>query len=438
MATSYDISDSNEVVDIGGSMQQDSLLDDCEPVDAVHSVKSRFRTQTGTLVRGSDGFYCRYMVDGIGASANGEFKRKKIATWLCPLETDVIDRSRLMKKFMAGENARQKGAERVPPSADDLTVGRFWETKHLPLIKEERSWATHRTYERLWHQYLQPHFAGRALRRYRTVDGNEWLTSLVKGEGRTRNGERRRPLNSSSYGLVRSIASGIFTHAINVGILDVNPFANVRLMVRVKEHEQGEAYTIEEVAAILAALDKLSSSGPALFFALCVQGLRPSEVAGLRLGQDIDIARGVLHIRRSCPSGHAQESAKNLQSKAPIPLSEVVAERLTKWQAECGRTHGYVFERRGNQPVDSGDYARRFIQPVAEKVIGEGRWMGLYACRRFAATETSNLTGNTLAAYTNLRNSKKTTDKHYLTPSSDQGRKGQHLLDAAIKGKMTA
>jgi integrase len=435
MATSYDFSDGNEVVD-GVRSEQDSLPDDFdEPVDAVHSVKSRFRTQTGTLVRGSDGFYVRYCVDGIGAS--GEFKRKKIARWLCPLETDVVDRGRLMKKFMASENARQKGVERVPPSADDLTVGRFWVTEHLPLIKEERSWATHRTYERLWHQYLQPHLEGRALRRYRTVDANVWLTGLVKGEGHTRNGERRKPLNSSSYGLVRSIASGIFTHAINKGILDVNPFTNVKLMVRVKGREQGLAYTVEEVAAILAALDRVASVGPALFWALSAQGLRPSEVAGLAF-LDVDTKNGVLRIRRSCPSGHSQESAKNLQSKAPIPLSEVVAERLTKWQAECGRTDGYVFERRNNQPVDSGDYARRFIKPVAEKVIGESRWMGLYACRRFAATETSNLTGNTLAAYTNLRNSKKTTDKHYLTPSSEQGRKGQSLLDAAIKGKMTA
>ena len=81
---------------------------------------------------------------------------------------------------------------------------------------------------------------------------------------------------------------------------------------------------------MLKAFDK-TETGPKLFFAIAVmQGLGPSEVAGLRF-EDIDEAKGTLRVVRSCPNGHAQEMAKTDRRKGELPLSKHVAPIFEQW-----------------------------------------------------------------------------------------------------------
>lgn len=377
----------------------------------------RFRTQTGVVVEYSDGWYLRYYDDD-PASA---FKRKRVAVWLCPNDTEREVRERLQVAHIKVVNAKQKGVK-VNVDKDELTIGHFWIDKRLPLLEKERSWATVQAYKKLWKLYIGPSLDGKALLKYRTVDANEWLTGLVTGET-TRTGRR---LNASSYAIVRSIVSGLFSHAINLGIVDVNPIANVRLMVRVTPWKQGIAYSVDEVKRMLAALE----GGPRLFFAIAaLQGLRPAEVAGLKV-EDVDVARGRLRVARSCPAGHVQETAKTVDSCAEIPLSARVAELFEAYMKTCGRTHGFVFCRRAGQPVDTADYMRRFFVPVAKR-IGV-KWIGLYACRRFYATTITELTESTEAAYKNTRDKKATVERHYALRSTTAGVAGQKKLDDAM------
>jgi integrase len=419
-----------------------------EIVDAVHLTKQppRFRTQSGRLVKYASGWHCRYYDSDPDVNAP-VFKRKRVKAWLCTPDTEVIDAQRLMAKHMAEVNSMQK-VGRALPSPDELTVGQFWVMTHLKHIKENRSWSTSRTYERLWKMYLKPHFDNRPLRGYSTPDGNAWLTSLVKGET-TRTGRR---LNASSYRLVRSVASGIFTHALNLkGILppgSTNPFQNVRVMVKIDPWVQGEAYSQEEAVKMLKAFDK-TETGPKLFFAIAVmQGLGPSEVAGLRF-DEIDLAKGTMKVMRSCPNGHVQEMAKNDKRKGTIPLSAVVVPIFQQWCKECeakgcahgrkecetkGCAHGFVFQRRAGQPVDYSDFDRRFIAPVAERAGVE--WHGVKAARRTYGTQvTLVMNGDSSAAHNNMRNTKKTAEERYVTRSNAAGRKGQRKYDTAI-GKL--
>jgi integrase len=379
----------------------------------------RFRTQTGVLVEYSDGWYVRYYDD----DPADVHKRKRVAVWLCASDTGREARERLQADHIKTVNARQKGV-RVNIDKDELTIGHFWLDKRLPILEGPggQSWATVRTYKKLWKLYIGPALDGKALLKFRTVDANVWLTGLVTG-ATTRTGRR---LNSSSYQLVRSIVSGLFRQAINLGIIDVNPIANVSLDVKVTPWKQGIAYSVDDVKKMLAALD----GGPQLFFAFAaLQGLRPAEVAGLKF-EDVDVARGRLRIARSCPAGHEQETAKTGDSIAEIPLSTRVAEMYKVYRKTCGRDHGFVFCRRAGQPVDTADYMCRFLIPVAER-IGV-KWIGLYACRRFYATTLTELTDSTEAAYKNTRDKKETVERHYALRSTAVGDAGQKKLDALM------
>ena len=390
------------------------------PVDlATENPWPRFRTQTGVLVEYSNGWHVRYY----DSDPTNHFKRKRVAVWLCVSDTEREVRERLQAEHIKKVNARQSGV-RVNVDKEALTIGHYWITERLPVLEGPggQSWATVRTYKKLWKLYIGPHLDGKALLKFRTVDANLWLTGLVTG-ATTKTGRR---LNASSYQLVRSIVSGVFKQAVNRGIIEVNPITQVSLDVKVKPWRQGKGYSVDDVKKMLAALE----GGPQLFFAFsALQGLRPAEVAGLRF-EDVDVARGRLRIERSCPAGHVQETAKTEDSIAEVPLSARVAELYSEYVKTCGRDHGFVFCRRAGRPVDTADYMRRFFVPVAER-IGV-KWIGLYACRRFYNTTLTEVTGSTEAGYTNSRDQKATVEKHYSLRSTAAGVAGQKKLDALM------
>src|SRR5580700_10576107 len=96
------------------------------PVDRVQTLCKedplpRFRTQTGVLVEYSDGWYTRYY----DSDPADRFKRKRVAVWLCPNDTEREVRERLQAAHIKTVNARQKGV-RVNVDKDELTIGHFW------------------------------------------------------------------------------------------------------------------------------------------------------------------------------------------------------------------------------------------------------------------------------------------------------------------------
>jgi hypothetical protein len=99
----------------------------------------------------------------------------------------------------------------------DVTVADFWEKTPLPFVTEKKRHSTVYGYKKLWASNLKEHFGTRTLAEYRTADGYKYLESLTKTLGR----------NSLQH--VRSLASGIFTRAVNRGLIDVNPWSTVRL-----------------------------------------------------------------------------------------------------------------------------------------------------------------------------------------------------------------
>jgi hypothetical protein len=156
--------------------------------------KRRFREQTGTVVKRSDGFYIRYSKDVDGM-------RTKVTERLCDLSTSATSVKLQQRTFMSGVNTAHHAVLQSPTEAPALTIGGFWSATYLPWVKESRQWSTHRGYQKIWDMYLKHELESKTLSAYRTGDGSQLLT----GSAAT--------LKRNSLAHVRSVMSGIFSHA---------------------------------------------------------------------------------------------------------------------------------------------------------------------------------------------------------------------------------
>jgi len=257
----------------------------------------------------------------------------------------------------------------------DVTVADFWENTYLPFVTEKKRHSTVYGYKKLWASNLKEHFGTRTLAEYRTADGYKYLESLTKTLGR----------NSLAH--VRSLASGIFTRAVNLGLIETNPWSAVRLQES-KPPEPTVAYTLDQTIAILKALTTVETRvDAALVFSLAAfLGMRPSEIAGLRWE---DIFDEEIHIRQAVVRGIAGDT-KTPQSQRTLPLIEPVRSLVLAYREQMqGATEGWLFTGRTGQPVKMESFIKHKIMPAVRKA--ELPWYGLYAARRACAVRLQNL-----------------------------------------------
>jgi len=303
--------------------------------------------------------------------------------------------------------------EQVPGQVQqDVTVADFWEQTYLPFVKAKKRHSTVHGYEQIWGSHLKAHFGNRTLGQYRTADGYKYLESLTKTLGR----------NSLAH--VRSLASGIFTRAVNLGLINVNPWRGVR-MQETDAPEPTVAYTLVETQAILKALS--SRVDASLVFALAAfLGLRPSEIAGLKWE---DIFDDEIHIRQAVVRG-IEGDTKTPQSQRTLPLIEPVKSLVNSYRQQMeGATVGLLFTSRDGGPVKMSNFLKLRVKPLVDKA--ELPWYGLYAARRACATNLVALTGDVNAAYQVLGNSLQVAMKAYIKPTKEAGLAGLKLLEAA-------
>jgi integrase len=308
--------------------------------------------------------------------------------------------------------------------ANDQTVCEFWEKTYLPFAEENLRHSTVHGYKQIWSQHLKGHFGTTLLKDYRTASGSLFLTTLAKTLGR------------HTIQHIRSLASGIFSHAVNVGVIDSNPWHDVKVLGKTIEPGETAHYTLEEAEDIISALvDQVDAQ---LIVALSfLVGLRPGEIQGLRW-EDFDTLPdpgGIrwVHIRRSVVRNRVGET-KTKGSVASLPLVAPVLIPLTLWHQKKGRpTEGWLFPNQKGKPIDLRSVIGRKIMPTLEgKNIP---WKTLYAGRQGAATILTQLTDDALAAKELLRhkNLAVTTDK-YVKAIPEALLKGIKLLEQEVKG----
>jgi integrase len=367
------------------------------------------RYQSGYIYEASGAFFIRYYVTEI---VDGTARRVQSSYRLC--EKDEKHHSRTCKavKQKAADHMAEVNAQTKP--ANDSTVAAFWEQTYLPFAEENLRHSTVHGYRQIWGQHLEPHFGQMLLKDYKTPMGSVFLTSLAKTLGR------------HTVQHIRSLASGIFSHAVNLGNIESNPWHDVKVLGKTKEPGETAHYTLEEAEDIISALVEHVDCQLIVALAFFL-GLRPGEIQGLKW-QDIDDKW--IHIRRAVARNVVGET-KTKSSVASVPLIAPVRIPLTLWREKKGNpSEGWLFPNAKGKPVDLRSVISRTIVPTLEAKNIE--WKTLYAGRRGAATILTQLTGDALAAKELLRhkNLAVTTDK-YVKAIPEALLKGIKLLEAA-------
>ena len=367
------------------------------------------RFQQGHIYEAFNAFHVRYYQTEI---IDGQPKRVQRSHRLCAKDQKHHSRAckpvrQKCQEFMDGINS-QIGTQ---PDRD-VTVADFWENTYLPFVTEKKRHSTVYGYKKLWASNLKEHFGTRTLAEYRTADGYKYLESLTKTLGR----------NSLQH--VRSLASGIFTRAVNLGLIDTNPWSAVRLQES-RAPEPTVAYTLKETLAIRKALSGRVNAD--LVFSLAAfLGMRPSEIAGLRWE---DVTDEEIYVRQAVVRGIAGDT-KTPQSQRTLPLLEPVRSLIAAYREQCaGIREGWLFTGRNGGPVKMESFIKHAIMPAVRKA--NLPWYGLYAARRACATNLVALTGNVNAAHQVLGNSLQVAMKAYIKPSAEAGLAGLKLLEAA-------
>jgi integrase len=371
--------------------------------------------QRGYIYEASGSFYVRYCVTEI---VDGQPQRMQRSHRLCQKGGKYYARDckavkLLRDEYMLSLNQTQQTS---PHAEQDTQITDFWERTYLPFAKENLRASTVYGYEQIWNQHLKVHFGEMTLKEYRTHIGSTFLTALAKTLGR------------HTLQHIRSLASGIFSHAVNTGLIESNPWHDVKILGRTKVPGETKHYTLEEAENIISALVEHVNCQLIVAFAFFL-GLRPGEIQGLRW-EDIDPEW--IHIRRAVARNVVGET-KTKSSVASLPLIAPVLVPLKLWRQKSGNpSEGWVFPNAKGKPVDLKSLTARVIVPTLKTKNIE--WKTLYAGRRGAATLLTQLTGDALAAKELLRHKdlSVTTDK-YVKSIPEALLKGIKLLETAAQ-----
>jgi integrase len=370
------------------------------------------RHQTGYIFESASGaFHVRFYTTEI---VEGQPRRVQKSRLLCHKDDRHFSKSCKAVKLLRDDFMRTINVAQA--NEQDMAVVDFWEQRYLPFIRQNHKASTVSGYLQIWNQHLGRHFGPTAtLQGYRTHVGSTFLLGLTKTQG-------RRTLNH-----IRSLASGIFTHAINEGRLESNPWHDVRILGKVRPPVGTKHYTLEEVENIISAL--IDHVDCQLVIALSFfTGLRPGEIRGLRW-EDFDPDH--VHIRRAVVRGIIG-TPKTAESIATLPLIDQVRVPLALWAKARGNPGaGWVFENERGKPADLKDMVVRTIRPALKTAGLE--WKSLYAGRRGAGTAIIGLTGGNYAAAQELLRHKhmSTTLQFYKKQTQSALMDGMKALQAA-------
>jgi len=376
------------------------------------------RYQNGHIYEASGSFFVRY---GVTEIVEGKPARVQRSYRLCVKDDKHHSKTCKAVKSLAADHMKEVNAQAAP--VNHQTVVDFWDKVYLPFAEENLRHSTVHGYKQIWEQHLRKHFGTMALKDYKTPMGSVYLTTLSK------------TLGKHTVQHIRSLASGVFTHAVNVGVIESNPWHDVKVLGKMIEPGDTEHYTLQEAEDIISALvDHVDCQLiVALSFFL---GLRPGEIQGLRY-EDIDTvpdSDGVrwVHIRRAVVRNRVGET-KTKSSVASLPLIAQVLVPLTLWHQKNNKpTEGWVFPNRKGKPIDLRSVVARTIVPTLAAHKPPIVWKTLYAGRRGAATLLTQLTGDALAAKELLRHKTiAVTQAKYVKSIPEALLKGIKMLEAA-------
>lgn len=296
-----------------------------------------------------------------------------------PRESDILP---LKIEFMQRLNA----GKFTPDSTMNLTD--FVEKVYLPYLEELRA-STKKGYREIWTNHISDRVGHIRLREFRTVDASKMLKAIAE----------EHDLSKTTLQHIKSVLSGIFTHAKNEGAFDgVNPVQDARIPRNAREPGETFAYSLTEIRSILDVLPLLPK---AVIATASFAGLREGELRGLEW---TDYKGDALSVNRSIWKSVVNGPKTRASAKA-VPVIRQLAEILETYRLSMGNpSTGVMFHSGGGEHMDLYNMGRQIIRPAVEAIRLE--WYGWHACRRGIASNLFELGANEKVVQRILRHAK--------------------------------
>ena len=371
------------------------------------------KTQTGEIIQIRKSWYGRWYENVI---ENGQTVRKRRFVKLCDLDDRY--RTKADVRPLLAEKLRALNEGRTD-ARSSLTLATFVSEHYVSYTRENFKPSTVHGYSKLWRDALCPRVGEIRLRDFKTVDAANTLAYFAgKGWGR------------SSLKHAKSLLSGIFTYAKNLGVLDgANPVQGTIIPRKAAAPAETHASTPDEVVAILDVLKRAKgleerqklqaqTAIALMFFA----GLRPGEARGAHWE---DHNGKTLSVKRSVWRKHTTDP-KTASAAKPVLVIDQLGEVLAELrEAEGNPTSGPILRGVKGGPLDLNMLAKQVIRPALRNRKnyrdGESKnwkpleWQGFYSLRRGIATQLTAITHDPMAAKGLLRHSSvNTTLAHYI------------------------
>ncbi|WP_280358511.1 tyrosine-type recombinase/integrase [Nocardia otitidiscaviarum] len=191
----------------------------------------------------------------------------------------------------------------------------------------------------------------------RPSDIRDWLDQLHRG----RPWENGKPLGENSVALHFQFLRTVLNIAIDDGILTVNPCKRVKTRGRPDGTKSvTQLLTVDQVWALIGKTNKQTGC---MMLISAQTGLRPSEVAGLRVC-DVDFLRREIHVVQQANHFRGKPPTARLKtrtSKRTVPLPADAHEALSAFLAAVKRErHDLAFRNKAGNPWCADGMGERF------------------------------------------------------------------------------
>jgi integrase len=340
------------------------------------------RYQDGCLYADHAAWFVKYRVQV--RQEDGSIKLKQRAKILgrigdYPRESDIMP---LKIEFM-----RRLNAGKFTPDSS-MNLSEFVEKSYLPYIEELRA-STKKGYREIWNNHIRDRVGQIRLREFRTVHASKMLRAITE----------EHDLTKTTLQHIKSVLSGVFTHAKNEGAFDgVNPVQDARIPRTAREPGETYAYNLTQIRRILDVLPLLPK---AVIATASFAGLREGELRGLEWpdysGDSLNVNRS---IWKSVPNG-----PKTRASGKPVPVIRQLAEVLKAYRISMGDpAAGVMFHSGDGTPMDLDKLAQRVIRPLMKSIAMD--WYGWHGFRRGIASNLYELGADEKVVQRILRHAK--------------------------------
>jgi len=290
----------------------------------------------------------------------------------------------------------------------------------LELTPERKSFASIQNHLTLFKLYIEPKWGALPLDGIRTVQVEEWLSSL--------------PLAPGSRTKIKSVFSVLYSHAIRHEFVTFNPISKVRTSA--KRVREKDVLTPHEFQALLP---QLSLRDRAMVMLAGSTGLRRSELIALTWA-DVDSASMEVRVVRSCFRNRFG-APKTEFSNRPVPLHPAVLATLNAWREKSPYPADTDFlfpsnRKHGKQPLSPDSLLTKAIRPALVRAGLKGKRIGWHNFRHSLATNLRSMGVDVKIAQELLRHANsRTTLDIYTRAVSQQKRDASALVtDLLIPG----